>query len=302
VIAPRVPHYVMWSPGGEQLALVANGEFGLQLETLVPGEPKAHQVLEVGAPIFSSWSREGTTLAAHIGTALTLFRFMSDGVSRVHIEEKASGFRTPAFTADGRQVLYAVPREPGVALMRYGVESGDRDEVASFAGGVALSSLPDGNVAVAVTRQPDSGVFDGLWVLDPEANHDRHLLVRGPFASAAWAPDGDRVALLIPSQLGDGRYSIQVRDRSGHLAAASEPFLPSQDLRMLFGFWDQYALSHHLWSPDGSQLAITGRLPTDGVSSSFSDPAGSYVLLWNPQRHQPLEPLTPGELAFFPPA
>lgn len=70
----------------------------------------------------------------------------------------------------------------------------------------------------------------------------------------------------------------------------------------MFAFWDQYALSHPLWAPDGSVLAVTGRLPTDGVSASFGDPVGNYVYIWRPERGQPMQRLTPGELAFFPPS
>lgn len=302
VIAPRVPHYIMWSPGGEHLAVVAQGEFGLQLEFVPPSDPGHRYVVETGAPIFGSWSPDGRSFASHIGRALTLFHLADGTVTRTSIEEKTAGFRTPIFTADGAHVLYAVAADPGVAVYAYAVHTGERRELARFGGGVALSALGDGFVSVAVTRQPESGVFDGLWLLDPGAPHDRRLLARGPFASAFWSPTSDRVALLVPSQVGDGRYGLHVRDRDGHPIAASDAFVPSQDLRTLLGFWDQYALSHPLWSPDGSLLAVSGRLPTDAVSSSFGDPIGGYVLLWPPARREPFRSLTPGELAFFPPA
>lgn len=302
VIAPRLPHYLLWSPRGDQLAVVAQGEFGLQLEVVTPGLPFRREVLEVGAPIFSSWSPDGTALASHIGNSLTVFSFAPGGsVTRTTIDEKAVGFRAPACTHDGA-VIFATAGDEGAVVIAHSPLSGERRELGKFSGGVALNALPDGLISVSETRQPESGVFDGLWLIDPTSPGNRSRVARGPFASALWSPSGEQVALLVPSHLGDGRYTLQVRSRDGKFVAASEPFLPAQDLRAMFAFWDQYALSHPLWAPDGSVLAVTGRLPTDGVSASFGDPVGNYVYIWRPERGQPMQRLTPGELAFFPPS
>ena len=303
VIAPRLPHYLLWSPQGERLAIVAQGEFGLQLEVVVPGPPFRRDVLDFGAPIFSRWTPDGTAIVSHIGEALAVFSFTPGlPVSRVTIEEKALGFRTPAVTHDGSLVVFGTAGSDGTTVVAYSTVTQERIELGTFEGGVALASLPGGLISVAVVRQPESGVFDSLWLIDPASPADRSRVARGPFACALWSPDGERVALLVPSHFGDGRYSFHIRNREGRFLAASEPFVPAQDLRAMLAFWDQYALSHPLWSPDASLLAVTGRLPTDAVSASFGDPAGDYVYIWKPERGEPLRLLAPGELAFFPPA
>jgi hypothetical protein len=81
----------------------------------------------------------------------------------------------------------------------------------------------------------------------------------------------------------------------------TEAFFPSQDYRTALAFFDQYAKSHHLWSPDGERLIICGRIGGDLVSASFGDPEGPYVFLWRAAARQPVEVLAPGELGVFRP-
>ena len=100
----------------------------------------------------------------------------------------------------------------------------------------------------------------------------------------------------------NGRYSIQVRAADGGFVAATEGFVLSQDLRLMVGFFDQYSLSHHIWAPDGSAMALTGRLAGDSIAASFADPQPDYVLYWEVERNSPLKPVCPGDSAFFRPA
>ncbi len=70
---------------------------------------------------------------------------------------------------------------------------------------------------------------------------------------------------------------------------------------MLLGFFDQYALSHHLWSPDGQSFLLAGRTAHDAVSGSFGEPIGDMVLAWRVGRNRPLEIVAPASIGFFPP-
>lgn len=299
VIAPRLPHYLSWSPDGRRLGVVAQGPAGLQL-TLHSFDGADPCVVASGAPIFSSWSPDGSRLAVHAAAELTVV----DGApphSRHILEQRALGFRVPAWSPSGEDVLYAIAADAGVAVMSFSVDAGEAREVARFDGGVALSFAPGGSpLYVCVTRNPEAGVFDDVWAVDPGTG-TRQPVARGPFVAMTWSPAGDRFALVLPAQTGDGRYYLQVYDRKGTVMATAEAVVPSQDMRTLFGFFDQYGLSHPLWAPDGSALLLSGRHVHDAVSNSFGDPVGNLVLRWAATRGTPLEVMAPGDLGFYAP-
>ena len=144
--------------------------------------------------------------------------------------------------------------------------------------------------------------MDSCWVFDLAAGDSGRQALRGPFSAALWSPLGDRVALLVPTQMGDGRFAVRVHDADGAFSAATEAVVPSQDLRTYMNFFDQYARSHPVWSPDGSGLVACGRLPGDGVAWAFSDRQLDYVWYWPAKRGSPLELVGTGDSAFFAPS
>jgi hypothetical protein len=302
VIAPRVPHYVQWSPDGTTLSFVAPGSDALGLHLSDAGGAYSSDRIATGAPLFHSWSPDGKHIGIHAGADLSLFTLASRSTRAVASD--AIGFRVPVF-AQGH-LFFARPAPPGVSLMAlpaHGEGVGIEWEAGRFGGGVVLQAVP-GGVSVAMTREPDTGSFHELWVVQINGFEAAppELVAKGPFVAALWSPEGDRVALVIPTQMGDARYSVQVRGRDGSFLAASEGFVPSQDFRTYLGFFDQYALSHHLWAPDGSALVLTGRLAGDGISWSFADRQLDYVWYWAAQRGTPLQLVCSGDAAFFPPA
>lgn len=301
LIAPRVPHYCSWSPGGDKLAFVAQGQFGLTLHvSLVDGLLSADPVIN-GAPLFINWCGDNNFLAVHSGRELACVETEGSMVT-ASVSDRALGFRTPAYSDDAEYLAYAVPGEPGVAIMRAIFQGTQSREMHRFPGGSALAFRPGTQeLTVAVTRDPESGAFNELWTLDLRSDEPPRRLLNSAFVSFAWSPQGDRILLAVPLQTGDGRYQFVVRDPDGLFIAATEPIIPSADLRAYLGFFDQYSTSHHIWAPDGSSIVVTGRMPGDGVSSSFGDIAGDYVYSWRPEKRNPFEPITAGDIAFFPP-
>ena len=65
-IAPRVPHYVMWSPDGSILSVVSRAGETLGL-TCFPAHGGAFGTEVTGAPIFSTWTCDSTRLVVHAG-------------------------------------------------------------------------------------------------------------------------------------------------------------------------------------------------------------------------------------------
>ncbi len=302
VIAPRVPHYINWSPGGDILSFVANGQFGLTFHLSdIDGLLQSDPILN-GAPIFHAWCIDNNFVAVHAGSELAVVESAGSRVT-ADISGGAVGFRTPAYSDDHASLAYALPGEPGVVIMVAIFQGTASREVARFSGGVALAFRPGTNqLSICVTHNPTSGTFDELWLLDLAESQTLPVkIAKGPFVACIWSPTGEHVALAIPLQTGDGRYQVVVRDAAGAFGAASAAFVPSLDVRVALGFFDQYALSHHIWAPDGQSMVICGREPGDAVSAAFGETAGDYVFLWRPFERRPIELITAGEFAVFQP-
>lgn len=303
IIAPRLPHYGLWSPGGNVLSYVAQSSYGLTLFlSEVDGDFTSDPIIN-GAPLFLAWCTDNNFLGVHAGEELAVVE-VEGSRTTANVAHRALGFRTPAFSDDANIMAYALPAEPGVAIMRALFQGMNGREVHRFDGGVALGFRPGTEqLTAAVTRQPNTGVFDELWSLDLSEDPPAvSPITRGPIVAFFWSPVGDRVAVVFPAQTGDGRYAIRVHEPGGRILAVSEAFVPSPDYRMILGFFDQYMQSHHLWSPDGKHFLVTGRLVNDAVSSSLGDPEGDYVMLWTPGSARPLEPIAAGDMGFFRPA
>lgn len=299
VIAPRIPSYVLWSPGGDLLGIVAQGEGGLTLSVSAADGLFSADRLITGAPIFFAWSPDNRTVCAHTGEEVALLDVRRER-GPIVLARPGGGFRTPAFSPDGRYVAYARTFAPGAEVVTRDLVSGEDAPAGRFDGGVALA-FPGGGplLSVAVSREPDAGMFHELWLVQPGGDFTPVRVAGGPFAACFWSPNGDRVALLVPLQSGDGRFAVQVRDPRGGFVAATEGFVPSQDYRTVIGFFDQYALSHHLWSPDGGEFTVAGRLSGDGVAGSFADQPLDYVMSWRVARGSPFEVVAPGDSGFY---
>ena len=299
VIAPRVPQYARWSPGGDMVSIVAASADSLGLYLSDPEGLFTADRIARGAPIFHAWSDDGRLIAIHAGSELILYNVAER--ESVLIASDAVGFRAPVFVGGG--LAYSVARGNGIALTWREPESSTTRTLGTYTTGVVLQRRggPEGTLSVAVAVGEDMGSLGGLWDVSLDGSSEPRLVARGPFAAALWTPDGSRVGLIVPTQIGDGRYAVQVFDADGRFNAAAEALVPSQDMRTFLSFFDQYAVSHPIWAPDGNGLVLCGRLPGDGVAWSFADQQRDYVWYWSGLRGAPLEVVGAGDSASFAP-
>ncbi len=298
-ITPRLPIYSSWAPVYARLAFVASDGESIDLSTWSAETPDVPpRRLTTGMPLFHAWHPDGASLAVHAGEKLALFS--PEGETLEAVSEEAAGFRVPAWSDDGRLLAWA--RLAGGAVEILIRENGQDTVVARYEGGIALAFRPGSrDLTVAVARHPETGAFDRLHVLPLGDEGGSGVAINGPFASFAWAPDGTRVAVVVPTQTGDGRYQTVVRAPDGAVTGVSEAVVPSVDTRLTLGFFDQYQLSQPSWSPDSTGLVICGRIGGDGLAASFGDPEGGYAYWWPGTRGSGLLRVSPAEVACFTP-
>lgn len=299
LIAERVAHYALWDPAGRALCYVMPSGRTLAARLWRAGEPEA-ETLTGGTPIFPSWSPDGRRLLLHFGDHLMSVDLESGEQSA--LSTNAMGFRAAAISSDDELTVFAEAHDQGTALLCHRRTPSGAVEAARFDGGVALAFRPGTHeLAIAVTTGSEAGVFSDLYLLDMDRAGKPRRLVHGPLLAYWWAPAGDRLAVLVPAYTGDGRYQLRFHGPDGRFLRAMEPLTLSPDMRTVVSFFDQFALSHPLWSPDGRRFAFGGRMLTDAIPASFADGQLDAVVLADAAEGGPWVRVGPGFAGFFPP-
>ncbi|MFN8616150.1 MAG: hypothetical protein U0837_03560 [Dehalococcoidia bacterium] len=290
-LGPGLPHYALWSGRGRRLAYVVPDGRSLVLKVWTPGEPDAKALL-AAAPVFFAWLPSENVLFIHHGTVLQ--RFDLESGEQVVFSQSAAGFRTPAISPDGSRVAWAEVRDGAVHVLESPAAGPDPRDLRSFNAGVVLSYVSDGRLIAAVGSSPESLAFASLQDV-----HASRALVRAVLTAAWFSPDGSKVVSLHPTFTGDGRYQAKLWDGTGRALGAIEPFVPSAQVGTVVNFYDQYQLSHPVWSADSRWFALCGRPATDGPHPAFHDGIQDYVWLWDTVSGTVTRRAAPGAIAAF---
>jgi Tol biopolymer transport system component len=260
----ELPFFASWSPNGRSVAVLASraGTVALHVRSAdrADGPPGP---LAVGYSLYLAWAPTGRTLAVHLNgdaersPGAELLVLSVEGGRRRRLSFEPNGFRAPVYTADGRSLvaagaagtgrggLAAVPldgRRPRVLL--------DGDAVPAF----VLSPTGD-RLAVARHVPGLSNLLEDLDVVDLATG----TVTRwddGPFRALFWSPDGLRLA-WVGADPYEPELAWFVADGPGRARKVVE-FWPNPLFEATLNFFDQYASTQALWSPDSRQLLFVG--------------------------------------------
>ena len=105
-----------------------------------------------------------------------------------------------------------------------------------------------------------------LRLLDP-ATGDTRTLIEGAVVSFWWSPDGQTIAALRAQPVeggaaGENEARLLFVDVASGEITSQAVVVPGQlYVDQLLTYFDQYALSHHVWAPDGSSFLMPIRDP-----------------------------------------
>lgn len=310
LLAEGVVHYPLWSPDGGRLAFIAaTQERGLTLFMDDPSSEEAPQYVLDRGPLWMSWSSDSAKLAVH----------RDEDHFVVSAEDTAQVFRTSF-----RSLAYRVPAwmpgldefnaVRGVAGPVFGLYSAPASGVGSErllarvgVNAAFLWSADGSHLAVADDVRPIlygntvMFVYRQLRALDSE-NLDVAVQVNENIVAYFWSPDSSKIAyvtLVDPS--GGLRWSVL--DVASGVSSPLVDFLPSPDQLMMFQFFDQYAYSHQLWSPDSRYLVFAGILNEAAVTAGFGGQVGptSHVFILDTGPMRSALPMAEGTLGFWSP-
>lgn len=293
-IAPSVPHFAYPSPDGRYVALATPADRALALMLVdldLPGTPPE---VTRGAPIFTSWSPSGDALLVHAGSVIQrMDRAAPSTLTTVGLN--SVDIRVPAWSPDG--ALFATVRHGEIrnALVLHDREGKHVARVGAITGAAALAWSPNGRV-LAVSMQTTVGNYDGIDLIDVREPKSQDL-VRDRILLWMWSPDGRRIAYLRRAG-NEGQLAWRILHLDGRPSITSGPFYPSPQFTILVAFFDQYLLSHQLWSADGRYLVCAGRIAEDGPPRELW---GGSIITFDTAGGRPLRALCSGEIASWQP-
>ena len=269
VRVPFAPFYIAWSPRGDRLAYLSNwtvvddssialrvvevGEEGLQAQTLADGQP-----------FYFSWAPDGERLLTHIGNERVEVQAVTGEQTPVVITGGA--FQSPQWAPDGGALLYVLADAVEQLLVVMDLEGNLVQEITDFDGRITFAMSPDGSRVAYVpsAREAQANTLGPLYVLEMATQATRSITNR-PVVAFAWSPDAQKLAYLTLEPL-PNRIGMRWNVWDGSERRAFSVFTPTSTfLSNYLPFFDQYAQSHRIWSPESDALVFTGRL-ADGRS------------------------------------
>jgi TolB protein len=276
------PIYSSWHPHGRLVTLLALGDDTLHLLVADPLSSRPWYPLASGQSVYVAWSPDGRAAAIHTGgdqrtnPAARLLLATWDGPRGTpHTEQLAlepNGFRAPAWSADGRWLALGVHLSAGPAVVLRGRDGAVRPVAATRAEPAFVWSPTAPLLALADAAVDLPNVYAGITIHD--VRRGTHWPLTSDLVVAFfWSPDGQQLAYIAldrPSRA----LTWRVVGADGRDERTLARLLPTHEQFQTFAFFDQYAQSHALWSPDGQALVAAGwnadeGLPLPGVSSSI---------------------------------
>ncbi|HLZ69075.1 MAG TPA: hypothetical protein VKV26_04110 [Dehalococcoidia bacterium] len=304
MLGPRMPYYVNPSPDARHVALLAPTPMvGLTLLFLDAEGRGPAQGVARGAPLFSAWSPRSDALLLHVGGEISLLELATAPATQTFASNH-TGYRVPAWSADGESFAVCAADGPRFALQRFDRAGKKLEALAESASTAAFTWSPDGAyIALAQLLNADPPRYTGLRLVGLDGAAERRARC-GECLAFVWSPSGERLAVLLPTPR-DGHVAWLVIDRDGEPVRRFPAFEPSPEFSMAIAFFDQYALSHRLWSADGTRLLACGRMQLNGTPPELLGPtiyvhdlrdgatrsvASGVIAFWSPRPDASAQP------------
>ncbi len=308
------PFYLYWSPDNTNLGFLSSTSDGqtMVLQS-VSSESKDRTIIDTGSPYYWSWAPDGKTMIVHTGSTQTsvpehlAFLKVGSDITEDGLDASPVSFQSPAWSPDGSRILMTRVNDQKKNEIIITDGKGKYEKtVGTFDlnTGFAWSNHSDMVAYIEGKKTIGAGVLGTLHVVDSETSKELFKDDEDVFAFF-WSPNDSKIAYFIP-KLASGSASssgqsdssaqaqqllltLKILDVKTGESKELFTFQPTDQFAAILPYFDQYAQSATIWSPDNNNLVLSF-IANDGAS-------GIAVVAASGQ----LEPrlLTPGYLAFW---
>lgn len=280
--------YAAWSPGNcgdgancRDLALLVNDVVrgGLFVEMVRNRtENTTSDRIGVGSPFYYHWSNNGSQLIFHRNNRrVDIFDVAAGDVTDSLGVQSTGAYQAPVWSPIDDRVLFGVAGQDRRTTDLVISDAGDnRVLVEGIDGLVSFLWSPDGRYVAY--RTIASSYTSPLIVLDVETGAVVSQTVNVGILSFFWSPDSRRIAFVtvgaqrsqstarVNNVLGqEQQQRIQdlptalwsVLDLETDVETELVEFSPTYEMGYLLQYFDQFAPSHRVWSPDSTQLVYS---------------------------------------------
>jgi TolB protein len=310
------PFYLYWSPDSQYVSFLASHPDGIALhlvgaEKVLPGA----ETLAIGQPFYWDWAPEADRLLIHSGNSgddARLELIDVEGQTADGDFGDPGAFQAPGISRSGNYQAFAALDDEGRSRLVVQDENGDKEVHEAHAGQLAMNWSPASDVLAYLSPRLGARLGGGpLRLLDPATNESK-LLSNENALAFFWSPNGRTIAYFtLPQEDDSGLRVAEVRSIDKVMARGQRQpselrlelwavdvesgnqrqlarFIPtSLFLRQFLPFFDQYSLSHRIWSPDSDALVIP--LIENGRSQIAVVPIS----------RSPVQLIADGEIAFW---
>ncbi|MEP6638948.1 MAG: hypothetical protein ABJC39_06310 [Chloroflexota bacterium] len=287
----QAPIYLYWAPDSRTLTFLTSESVSLALRSVGVDAGAPVETIRHGSPMYWTWADPTRLLVHSDGEGIGGF-FGEVDAAGVSVEREAivpGGFRVPAVTTDGRFRAFVTPGEGSSEQVTVENRDGSSMHSVDVFGAAAIDFGPGTSELAFIAPAQSSAELPlpvgPLRLLDGVTGTVR-TLIAGPVLAFFWAPDGRTIATIQVAAPGDDKVARAGRATLARMGAASTATNrltaeAGQSLRVAFvnvesgavrsrwsfrvsdtfvqqllPFFDQYALSHRLWSADSASMAL----------------------------------------------
>jgi TolB protein len=243
----------------------------------VTGKSSSDIIAEEGVSLYYSWSPDGTSMLWRRNAAeLEIYDVSTDMITET-LPDQVGLFAAPAWSpVDGRLLFARVEDEVNYMTIADGDERTEFET--ALPGVVYFNWSPDGQKIAHV----NGGLpFPRLIIASADGTGELEVTGLENIVAFFWSPDSTRLAVVtfeegeeIPPGTGDVRARPAqqtgeptlvwyVIDAQTGQETRLIPFLPTGEQFYLLQFFDQFAQSHQVWSPDSRFITFAGITPAD---------------------------------------
>ncbi len=283
-LGPGIPHFSAWSPDGELIVFITTSQYGIGTILLGSNSGESPTGLALGAPLYVSWAPDGTSILVHQGAGLSIIPItLSGSGTPIPVGTGSVSFNVPSWAPDSQSFAHLESFQGTSTVVLTQLNDINNQEIIAEADArVVLRWSPDGKY-LAIARSSGAGDgFQTLSLYSPDDSVERTIYT-GHITAFWWSPDSSKLAVVEDSHEIDLAYEWSAVDVESGESTALVTQVIAADFLFVLAFFDQYAESHRIWSPDSSRIVVTGSWPdrdgtnTQGISVSFSESSDSQV-------------------------